>query len=199
MRRVVHRLPILLAMIAGFAHADDDDKGGKHAEQRLRNLESRARKIAAPAGAGEASTFLQHETQRLIERCRVLTPSSYEFARMLEAVDDLLDAREDMQEDARVNTDRTKEEKSRGDSAKRLERAYFRVQQGGYFAKLAADNHTSEYIRLSRRLYQQARAAYDAREYRRANSLASASSELINVLENLAQAAVRKPEPPELK
>jgi hypothetical protein len=146
----------------------------------------------------QASTFLARETQRLLQRTRKLQPASYEFDRMLEALDDLLDAREDLLSAAKPNRDSGHSDRARSDTAKRLERAYFRVQQGEYFARLSADQNAQEYVLRSRQLYQMGRAAYDKREFHRANKLASASSEFVNVLENLAQAAVRKPDPPVL-
>jgi hypothetical protein len=132
----------------------------------------------------------------LFERCRTFPPATYKFDRMLEALDDLLDAREDLHAAAVNPRKQADGEADRRDTAKRLERSYFRVQQGDYFARLSADDHAKEYVALARQLYQRARAAYDAREHHRAEKLASASSELVNVLENLAQAAVRKREPP---
>jgi hypothetical protein len=195
MVRVTLMLLGSLAVSAGLLAAGDERKDRDRAQKRLQNLEARARKILRPAMADETSAFLARETQRLIERTKNLDRSSYEFARMIEAVDDLLDAREDLQS---AQSDEEKDER-REDSAKRLERAYFRVQQGDYFARLSADKTASEYVLRSRQLYQRGRSAYDRKEYRRANELASASGELVNVLENLAQAAVRRPEPPVLK
>lgn len=203
MRRIAYMLPGLVILLAGLLLAGPDEKDGKRAERRLLKLEARAKKISITS---QSSTFLQQETQRLLrrahelgmERSRTFSNSSYEFDRILEAVDDLLDAREDLQAATQDRPPDSKEE-GRGGTAKRLERAYFRVQQGAYFAGLSGDKHASEYVPLARQFYQRARAAYDAQEYWRANKLASASSELVNVLENLAQAAVRRPEPPVLK
>lgn len=185
---------------AGLAYADEDkERERRRDERRLSGLEARAKKFAA-SDASELSVFLQQESARVLERCRALLPSSsYRFDRMLEALDDLLDTRDDLQEAASPANSRRKEDDERRETAKRLERAYFRVQQADYFAKLSEDKHASEYIGFSRQLYQRARTAYDAQEYHRANHLASASSELVSVLENFAQSAVRKPEPPELK
>ncbi len=194
MLRVTLMLLGSLAVSAGLLPAGDE-KERDRAQRRLQNLETRARKIGRPAIADETSTFLASETQRLIERTKSLDRSSYAFARMIEAIDDLLDARDDLESAHRDEDER----ETREDTAKRLERAYFRVQQGDYFARLSADKNASEYVLRSRQLYQRGRSAYDRKEYRRANELASASGELVNVLENLAQAAVRRPEPPVLK
>jgi len=194
-------LPVIIALAGdGLLRADDDQKDRHRAERRLSSLETRAKKFTTAPDSTELSGFLQQETLRLIERCRALLPSSsYQFDRILEATDDLLDSREELQAADRRQAPSEKEEKAQRDTARHLERAYFRVQQADYFARLSGDKHAPEYITFSRQLYQRARAAYDEREYHRANRLASASSELVSVLENLAQAAVRKPVPPELK
>jgi hypothetical protein len=192
---------IVYILLAGLLHSEDDHKDRRRAERRLSNLEARAKAISTLGAGADSSRFLEDETRRLIGRCRTFPLASYEFERMLEAVDDLLDARENLQTTApqQRRTEKDREHESRGATAKRLERAYFRVQQAQYFARLSGDNEALEYIPLSRQFYQRARAAYDSQEYGRANRLASASSELVNVLENLAQAAVRRPEPPILK
>ena len=194
MVRVRWMLAGWLVLSAGLLPAGDE-KERDRAQRRLQNLEARARKIGRSSATDETSAFLARETQRLIERTRSLDRSSYAFGRLIEAVDDLLDAREDLQSAQRDEDER----ETREDSAKRLERAYFRVQQGDYFARLSDDKSASEYVLRSRQLYQRGRSAYDKKDYRRANELASASGELVNVLENLAQAAVRRPEPPVLK
>jgi hypothetical protein len=203
-RTAAQAIAIILCAAVGLSSAADD-KDRKRAERRLRELENRARKIAGTA-ADESEFFLK-ETQRLIERSRKLSPASHKFERLLEALDDLMDAREDLVTGQRGNDgserdppdeDAEKEDR-RADTARHLERAYFRVQQAEYFGRLSKDEHASQYIVRLRRFYQQARAAYDGKDYRRAEKLASASSELVNVLENLAQAEVRRPEPPVLK
>jgi hypothetical protein len=186
----------LTALTVGVAWAGDDKR--ERGERRLQGLETRIRKLPRADG-DEIRAFLQSETQRLIARTRGLSYTSYEFDRMMEALDDLLDACEDLAAAVRARNGAEREKETRDSVAKQLERAYFRVQQGDYFARLSADSHGREYVLRSRQLYQRARAAYDTRDYRRAAKLASASSELVNVLENLAQAAVRKPEPPVLE
>ena len=198
MFRVLINSAGLFAVSVCLIHAGDDDKS-KRAERRLLSVQTRAKKIPRVADADDPAGFLSRETHRLMNRCVALSRSSYEFDRMLEAVDDLLDAREDLVAAGRDRRSRKNADETRGDTAKRLERSYFRVQQGEYFARLSGDKQGAEYVLRSRQLYQKARAAYDSEEYHRANKLASASSELVNVLENLAQAAVRKPEPPVLE
>jgi hypothetical protein len=86
----------------------------------------------------------------------------------------------------------------RARTARDLEHTYFRVTQGEYFARQSREARAPEYVRMAQRLYQQARVAYDAGDLRRARRLAGAAKEVINSLENLAQAAVPVPEPPSL-
>ncbi|HYI95901.1 MAG TPA: hypothetical protein VEX68_20335 [Bryobacteraceae bacterium] len=203
MRAIVYISALYFLLPLELLHAGDDEKDRERAERRLRNLETRANGVAAAAVGAEHAGFLQRETRRLLKRCREHALSSYEFDRLLEAMDDLLDVRDDLHAAARqkpeTGTDKREETEKRSVTAKRLERAYFRVQQAEYFARLSAEKQAPEYITLSRQIYQRARAAYDARDYGRAMKLASASGEMVNVLENLAQAAVRRPEPPILK
>lgn len=199
MRRAKHIVPVLLILCIGDLRAGNEQDDRRRAERKLTGLEARAKRIAAAHSTAPFEPFLQQETKRLLERCRAFAPASYKFDRMLEALDDLLDARDELLAAAAQTQPSQKDsEDERRDTAKRLERSYFRVQQGDYFARLSADEHAKEYVALSRQLYQRARAFYDTRDYRRADKLASASSELVNVLENLAQAAVRKLEPPVL-
>jgi hypothetical protein len=187
----------VLVMCAVTASGGEDDRRDRE-ERALRSLEIRARRLHPPSAADEPGLFLVQETERLTRRARSLTRKSYEKQRVIEALDDLLDAREDL-ESARRRTAGDDREHERDDTAKRLERTYFRVQQGEYFARLSGDLHASEYVLRARQLYQKARSAYDQGEFRQSAKLASASGELVNVLENLAQAAVRRPEPPVLE
>src|SRR5688572_7391498 len=126
MRRIVFIVQALVILLPTPVHADSDEKERSRGERRLLDLEKRAKKISAAGVSVESAGFLESETRRLIGRCRTFAPSSYEFDRMLEAVDDLLDAREDLQAAAQSKAESDKENESRGATAKRLERAYFR-------------------------------------------------------------------------
>jgi hypothetical protein len=54
-------------------------------------------------------------------------------------------------------------------------------------------------VTLTRSLYQQARGAYDARQYDRAQMLGEASSLIVMALENIAHASLNIPDPPVIK
>ncbi len=198
MAGLTRRVVALLLFVAVAGQAEDEKKGRKLETRRLK-MEARAGMMSAPSAKDELSNFLARETQRLIERSRTLSGSPYEQDRVLEALDDLLDARDDLVAAGQPNRDGKKTGDPQRSTAKSLERAYFRIQQGEYFAKLSGDARAGEYVVRARRLYQMARAAYDVGGFHRATKLGSAGAELVNVLENLAQAVVRRPEPPVLE
>ena len=186
----------VVLMATGIRADDGNDR--KRAERTLHSLRERAERLPKPSSGDEIASFLAKDTERLMKRCRSMKTGSYEQRRILEALDDLLDARDDLIQ-ARSPVSKEKDGPERGDTARRLERVYFRLQHGEYFAELSRDLQAAEYVRRSRQLYQLARSAYDRGEYLRASRLASAANELVNVLENLAQASVRHPDPPVLK
>jgi hypothetical protein len=74
-----------------------------------------------------------------------------------------------------------------------LQGCYFRIRQADYFADLSGEKNSDKYVTLSRSLYQQARSAYDAREYQRARLLAEASSFIVFSLECMAQSNIPDP------
>jgi hypothetical protein len=184
-----------LATTVGVARGGDD-KRAKRDERVLRSLQVRAQRIPKPVAGDDLGEFLMRQTGLLLEQSRSLPQGSYKLHRLMEALDDLLDARDDLEDARRPGSS---DDHKREDTARRLERVYFRVQQADYFAKLSGEAHAAEYVLRARQLYQRARQAYDEKAYRQAVKLASASDELVNVLENLAQAAVRRPDPPVLK
>ena len=73
------------------------------------------------------------------------------------------------------------------------------MQQADYFAGLSGEKDAKQYLTRSRSLYQQARSAYDSRQYDRAQLLGDAASNIVTALENLAHACLRIPDPPVIK
>jgi hypothetical protein len=69
----------------------------------------------------------------------------------------------------------------------------FRVQQADYFVQAIPDKNSELYVTLARSMYQQARSAYDAREFQKAKYLVDASSNIVTALESIAQAAIPPP------
>ncbi|MEX2260671.1 MAG: hypothetical protein WD696_01905 [Bryobacteraceae bacterium] len=165
-------------------------------ERQARELQELARR-ADKLRASPETAFLKSRAAELIERARAEEPRSYRYERIQDAIDALLDAGEEIEDSTRPESDHDDDEQE--DTARRLERAYFRLQQGDYFVRRANQPDGQSYMQQSRRLYQQARGAYDSRLYDRASRLAEASSEIVSALEHLAQAAVRVPDPPRLK
>lgn len=74
-----------------------------------------------------------------------------------------------------------------------LQGCYFRVRQADYFADTSGVKKSGQYVELARRLYQQGRSAYDAKEYSRARLYGDASTSVVVALECLAQAAMPDP------
>jgi hypothetical protein len=165
--------------------------------QRLSGLSSRT-------NLSQENRSLAQKVATLLERSRQAPAGSYLLDRLESAMDDLLDASEDILESrsgggGQGNRGRQPDpDEARQSTARELERSYFRIQQGDYFARQSQESDASEYGILARRLYQLARAAYDASDFPGARDLSDASRKVIDALESLAQAAVPVPEPPRL-
>lgn len=190
----------LAVLLAGGAWAAQRNRAEERKVKELNELSGRLNRLASDAGVTEEQNFLHERVQELIVRARGVEAGSYLFARLNEAMDDLLDGSEDLRDARRDrrDDDDDDEQEAQERTARDLEGAYFRVRQGNYFAQQSGDPHGKSYVRMAQRLYQQARAAYDAKRYRQARDLADAAREVIDALENLAQAAVRIPDPPKL-
>lgn len=187
-----------LMIVAGWA-ADRNKRAEEKKLEELDGLSKRLNRLASDSELSGEQRFIHDRVGELMKRAREEPGDSYLFGRLEEAIDDLLDASDELRDSRRArNDDGDDKDRERERTARDLEQTYFRVQQGDYFAKQSGDPHARDYVRTSQRLYQQARAAYDAREYRRSRHLADAAEEVIAGLENLAQAAVRIPNPPKL-
>jgi len=187
---------LLVLMIVGVLAADRKRSADEEKLEALEEFSGRLSRLSSDPDLTEEQRFLHERVAELMTRAREAEAGSYLFGRLEETMDDLLDASGELRQ-ARRNEGGSNEE-GQERTARDLERTYFRVRQGDYFARQSGDSHADDYIRLAQRLYQQARAAYDIREFRRARSIADAAREVIEGLENLAQAAVRVPEPPKL-
>jgi hypothetical protein len=91
------------------------------------------------------------------------------------------------------------DDNDRRNAAEFLQRCYFRVQQADYFAGQSGEKDSKKYVTTTRSLYQQARSAYDAHLYDRAQMLGDASSLVVMALENIAHASLNIPDPPVIK
>jgi len=196
---------IVLVLAAGGApggqgerrRESSEERAARRQRERLNELSRKlTRRLAAPQPS-EANVFLHHQASALLERARQTRDDSYKFDRLCRAADALLEASED------IFDTRQPEEKpepdDQEDAARRLERSYFRIQQGDYFAQHSGEVDAAAFLIQARALYQQARSAYDQKQYGKAEKLGEAAAEIVSALESLAQATVRVPEPPRLK
>jgi hypothetical protein len=183
---------ILLGLLLLPGSFGDDRSSRRKLQELARKLERRT----ARSAAAEVNRFLHEQSAALIERAKEAQGSRYRFDRLSRAADDLLEASQRVFDSRERDKD---DDEDQRDAARRLERTYFRVQQADYFARLSGHKDGAAFITHARALYQQARSAYDQRDYPKAHKLADAAGKIVGALERLAQAEVRVPDPPRLK
>jgi hypothetical protein len=199
----VHRKWLVFALLLGAAGGgrviaeSRQERAENKKKERLGELTRELRKLNGLTAPSAEQAFLHQRASALLGRAKELPAGSHEFDRVRRAVEDLLEASDEISKARQAP--RGNEEDDQEETARRLERTYFRIQQGDYFARLSGELDGGDYVRHARRLYQQSRSAYDAGEWRKARRLAEASSEIIGALERLAQARVRIPEPPRIE
>ena len=183
-----------------------DRKRPKSSEERktaeLRELSQRLERYSAGREQTEERRFLHARAGDLLDRARGAPAGSFLLRRLFEATDSLLDASEQIDKSAGNRGCRDDDDDNCGnqqDTARDLERTYFRFTKNDHFAQKSKEANGHEYVSTARRLYQLARKAYDSADYPRARRLAESARELTNAIENLAQAVVPVPEPPVLK
>ena len=201
---------VLLLMAAPSLAA----QGGRRSDRRspeerktesIRNTSQRLSRLSARPDLSQENRILGQKVSALLERSRLAAAGSYLLDRLETSMDDLLDASDEVLESSldlrnrQGNRNRQQDvDEARRSTVRELERSYFRIQQGDYFARQSQESDAHEYVLVARRLYQLARAAYDAGDYAGARGLSEASQKVIDGLESLAQAAVPIPEPPRL-
>ena len=197
MPRTLIAIAAVLGLVAGAALlAQDEKKRERKQNEKIDDLaEKLGRRMFAYPNSNKDQIWLHEEAARLLERAKQSRDQDYVFDRLIRATDALLEASERVLE-SREEEDN--DEDDREEAARDLQRDYFRVQQSEYFAKQSKRENAQDYVTLSRSLYQQARSAFDAGRFDGAENLSSAASYVVRALENLAQAAVRVPEPPRL-
>jgi hypothetical protein len=131
----------------------------------------------------------------------------YIVERLLDAGDDLQDAARYLAnarlklrwDDGKVRPPDNDDEDSR-DAARELERAYFRTAQLNFLGRQTGADRMSRAAGLSRRLYQEGRAAFDRHEYFLAEQLALASRNLSSAVEKYVQSLLPAdlPQPPKV-
>jgi hypothetical protein len=156
---------------------------------------------------GTDSVFLIARAGELFERAKQVRGTSFQFDRMARAVDALLRACGEIA-DARKTGTGSKNFKRRGDmtaddekrnASEFLQRCYFRIQQADFFADNSGEKESKKYVTTARSLYQQARSAYDARQYEKTFMFGDASSQIVAALENIAHASLNISDPPIIK
>ena len=140
--------------------------------------------------------FLNTRAGELLERAKQARGNDFQFDRLATATDNLLRASERIFSARKF--DRVDENEKR-DAALLLQKCYFRVQQAEYFAGISGEKESKQYVTVTRSIYQQARSAYDTRQYDRARMLGEASSLVVMALENIAHASLKIPDPPVIK
>lgn len=185
---------VVLGLLLGVtAQAQSEERR----DRRIKDLDEASSRLNLYA-AGTVSTereFIHERVAELLNRARKSIDDNYLFGRLTAAADDFLDASEQIQDAA---VDGPSREDTQERAARELENTYFDLMQGEHFARQSGDPHADEYIGISRRLYQNARAAYEQEEYAKARDFGEAAREVVAGLESLAQAAVRVPTPPRL-
>lgn len=190
MRNALLLVLLLTFGVPGVAGDDRDDR-----IRELNDLSKRLNRYATDGVNTEERTFLHERVVELLARMRTSIDQEYVFGRLAGAVDDLLDASDQIEE---AVTGESRSSDTRIRAAHELEDTYFDLKQGEYFARQSGDQYASAYVKVGRRLYQKARAAYEEEQFAAARDLGEAAREVVAGLENLAQAAVRIPTPPKL-
>jgi len=177
---------------AGYA-AQDRDRYERRRDERLGSLTERMERRLTYPDPTKGQVWLHEQAAVLLERTRAATVDRYQFDRLASATDRLLEASERI---LQARDQNEMDEDKRAETAEDLQNDYFRVQLTEYYAKQGQEENAQEYIKLARSLYQQARRAYDERQYERAETLGDAAGYVAMALEALAQAAVRVLDPP---
>jgi hypothetical protein len=138
--------------------------------------------------------FLYSKASELLKRSNQERDNFFHCERLVNATNALLDAAYSIFSSRKA--DRTPQDF--WGVSKALPGLHFRVQQAGFFASRSGEKNSEQYVTLAKSIYQQARSAYDAREYQKAKYLADASWEIVTALESIAQASIPPPKPPNM-
>jgi hypothetical protein len=151
----------------------------------------RLEKAKAITQSGTEFETLSARASDLLEQAKQAKDNQFRFGRLIGAINSLLDAGDRILWARKA--ERITQEKDFWGAGFVLQGCYFRIRQADYFADLSGEKNSDKYVTLSRSLYQQARSAYDAREYQRARLLAEASSFIVFSLECMAQSNIPDP------
>jgi hypothetical protein len=115
---------------------------------------------------------------------------------LLEGTERLVNARLRMRWDDGNAHPATPGQDDRREAAKELERAYFRSAQLKFLVQRSGADSVGRLAALSRRFYQEGRAAFDREEFFVAAQLAKASRDLASAVEAYIQARLPEDLPP---
>ena len=146
--------------------------------------------------SGTEVVFLRARAAELLERMKQAKGNNFQFNCLASAMEALLRATNGIVMARKANQI---DENDKRDAALNLQKCYFRVQQADYFGDLSGEKEAKQFVTYARSLYQQARSAYDAHQYDRAQILGDASAQIVAALENIAHASLRIPDPPIIK
>jgi len=145
---------------------------------------------AAPQPGPDVENILARIAD-LTEQMKKLKDDPFRFGRYLAATNALMDAADKILWARKI--DPAPQNFDYWGASFVLQGCYFRVKQADYFSNMSGAKKSDQYVKLSRRLYQQGRGAYDAKEYQRARLLGDASTSIVFALECLAQAGTSDP------
>ena len=147
--------------------------------------------------SGPEIEFIHSRASELLERAKSSRENYFRFDRFIAAANAMLEASDRILWSRKL--ERVPQEQDYWGAGLFLPGCYFRVRQAEFFASLIGEKNTEQYVTWSKSFYQQARGAYDAREYQRAKLLADASYSIVFALECIAQATVEMPDTPIIK
>jgi hypothetical protein len=160
--------------------------GGPDWQEETGKRLEKARKIAQP---GPEIEFLCARTSELLEKAKQSRDNYFRSGRFLFAANAMLDASDRILWVRKLERG-AQEQDYWGGIGMLLQSCSFRVRQADFFASLIGDKSTDQYIAWSKNFYQQARSAYEAREYQKAKLFGEASLSIVWALECIAQATV---------
>ena len=178
-------------------HALRAESRKERQRKKIEDLSEKIERRLKVRNPSKENVFLHERAAVLLVRLMLSREDSYRFDRLARATDALLEASERIF-DAREKDRDDDDDDDRRKTALDLQRDYFRLQQAQYFARQSGEKDAKLYVKCARAIYQQARRAFDAQTYEKAETLGDAASYIVRALENLAQAAIRVPEPPRL-
>jgi hypothetical protein len=176
-----------------------DERGSRTDADKQETLDRLTKMLAWRMNSTESSTeavFLRARAAELLERMKQTKGNNFQFDCLASAAEALLRAMDGIVMARKANQI---DENDKRDAALNLQKCYFRVQQADYFGDLSGEREAKQFVTDARSLYQQARSAYDAHQYDRAQILGDASSHIVAALENIAHASLHIPDPPVIK